>query len=139
MTRISRMLPSCDKTGLPQLQWFGLLCQVSWQRYFGTPHVRITDGGPEFRGDFAQSGEYAGIDADAPWQNGKCERHSGLVKDLLAKGFETEVVSTPDGSGRLSGRDCVVEESTRESRWIHCKGNVSCTSYSRTFGYGILT
>ena len=40
----------------------------------------ITDGGPEFRGDFAQSGEYAGIlqvvvDADAPWQNGKCERH----------------------------------------------------------------
>ena len=36
----------------------------------------ITDGGPEFRGDFAQSGEYAGIlqvivDADAPWQNVK--------------------------------------------------------------------
>ena len=52
----------------------------------------ITDGGPEFRGDFAQSGEYAGIlqvivDADAPWQNGK---------DLLAKGLETEVVFTPD-------------------------------------------
>ena len=50
---------------------------------------------------FAQSGEYAGIlqvivDADAPWQNGKCERHGGLVKDLLAKGLETEVVFTPD-------------------------------------------
>ena len=61
----------------------------------------ITDGGPEFSGDFAQSGEYAGIlqvvvDADAPWQNGKCERHGGLVKDLLAKGLETEVVFTPD-------------------------------------------
>ena len=44
-------------------------------------------------------GEYAGIlqvvvDADAPWQNGKCERHGGLVKDLLAKGLETEVVFT---------------------------------------------
>ena len=54
--------------------------QRSWRRYFGTPDVMITDGGPEFRGDFAQSGEYAGflqviVDADAPWQNGKCERH----------------------------------------------------------------
>ena len=63
--------------------------------------VMITDGGPEFRGDFVQSGEYAGIlqvivDADAPWHNGKCERHGGLVKDLLAKGLETEVVFTPD-------------------------------------------
>ena len=75
--------------------------QRSWRRYFGTPDVMITDGGPEFRGDFAQSGEYAGIlqvvvDADAPWQNGNCERHGGLVKDLLAKGLETEVVFTPD-------------------------------------------
>ena len=75
--------------------------QRSWRRYFGTPDVMITDGGPEFRGDFAQSGKYAGIlevivDADAPWQNGKCERHGGLVKDLLAKGLETEVVFTPD-------------------------------------------
>ena len=46
----------------------------------------IMDGGPEFRGDFGQSGEYAGIlqvivDADAPW----CERHGELVEDLLAK------------------------------------------------------
>ena len=61
----------------------------------------ITDGGPGFRGDFAQSGEYAGIlqvivDADAPWQNGECERHGGLDKDHLAKGLETEVVFTPD-------------------------------------------
>ena len=27
--------------------------QRSWRRYFGTPDVMITDGGPEFRGDFA--------------------------------------------------------------------------------------
>ena len=30
--------------------------QPSWRRCFGTPDVMITDGGPEFRGDFAQSG-----------------------------------------------------------------------------------
>ena len=36
------------------------------------------------------------VDADAPWQNGKCERHGRPVKDLLVKGLETEVVFTPD-------------------------------------------
>ena len=88
-----------DGTPTPAMVWSTF--QRSWRRYFGTPDVMITDGGPEFPGDFAQSGEYAGIpqvivDADAPWQNGKCERHGGLVKDLLAKGLETEVVCTPD-------------------------------------------
>ena len=87
--------------GTPTASMVWSTFQRSWRRYFGTPDVMITDGGPEFRGDFAQSGEYAGIlqvvvDADAPWQNGKCERHGGLVKDLLAKGLETEVVFTPD-------------------------------------------
>ena len=72
-------------------------CQRSWRRYFGTPDVMIRDGGLEFRGDFAQSGDHAGIlqivvDADAPWQKGERKRHGGLVQDLLAKGLETEVV-----------------------------------------------
>ena len=59
------------------------------------------------------------VDADAPWQNGKCERHGGLVKDLLAKGPETEVVFTPDDLEDLLAEICVAEESARESRWIH--------------------
>ena len=65
--------------------------QRSWRRYFGTPDVMITDGGPEFRGDFAQSGEYAGIlqvvvDADAPWQNGKYERHGRFGQGSSGEG-----------------------------------------------------
>ena len=48
-----------------------------WSTFQRSWRVMITDGGPEFRGDFAQSGEYAGIlqvivDADAPWQSEKC-------------------------------------------------------------------
>ena len=63
-----------DGTPTAALVWFTF--QRSWRRYFGTPEVMITDGGPEIRGDFGQSGEYAGIlqvivDADAPWQTGK--------------------------------------------------------------------
>ena len=93
MARISRSLPSCAA-----MVWS--IFQRSWRRYFSTPDVMITDGGPEFPGDFVHSEKYAGIlqvivDADAPWQNGKCERHGGIVKDLLAKGYETEVVSYP--------------------------------------------
>ena len=65
-----------DGTPTAAMVWFTF--QRSLRRYFGTPDVMITNGGPEFRGDFAHSGEYAGIlqvivDADAPWQNGKCE------------------------------------------------------------------
>ena len=53
----------------------------------------ITDGGPEFRGDFAQSGEYAGIlqvivDADAPDD----------LEDLLA-----EIVSLKNRRGNRGG------------------------------------
>ena len=84
------------QNGTPTAAMVWSTFQRSWRRYFGTPDATTTDGG-----DFAQSGEYAGIlqvivDADAPWQNGKCERYGGLVKDLLAKGLETEVVFTPD-------------------------------------------
>ena len=46
--------PHATRRGLPQLQWCWSTCQVSWQRYFGTPDVRITDGGPEFRCDFTK-------------------------------------------------------------------------------------
>ena len=52
----------------------------------------ITDGGPEFRGDFSQSGEYAGIsqviiDVDAPWQNGECERPRDLSRTICQGPF----------------------------------------------------
>ena len=51
----------------------------------------INDGGPEFRCDFAQTGEYAGIlliivDADAPGQNGKCERHGRFGQGSSGEG-----------------------------------------------------
>ena len=54
------------------------------------PEVLISDGGPEFQEAFARAGEHAGVfhhvcDATSPWQNGKCERHGGLVKEALAK------------------------------------------------------
>ena len=66
-----------------------LLFQWSWQRCARTPDVMITDGFPEFRGDFFfQSGEYDGIlqvivDADAPWQNGKYEKHGGCQSRIF--------------------------------------------------------
>ena len=48
-----------DDTPTAALVWSTF--QRSWRHYFGTPDVMSTDGGPEFRGDLAQSGEHAGI------------------------------------------------------------------------------
>ena len=56
----------------------------------------ITDGGPEFRGDFAVRWHFtSNRRRRCTLGEGECERHGSLVKDLLAKGLETEV-STPD-------------------------------------------
>ena len=42
-----------DGTHTTAMVWFTF--QRSWRRFFGTPDVMVTDGGPKFRGDFAQS------------------------------------------------------------------------------------
>ena len=53
MVRISRSWLSCGTMVWSTFQ--------RTRRHFGTPDVMTTDGGPEFRGDFSQSGGYAGI------------------------------------------------------------------------------
>ena len=72
-----------------------------WLRIFGPPEILISDGGPEFRGEFERHLEQQGsfhhvTDADSPWQNGRCERHGGWMKDLLQKGVEEGLVSTAE-------------------------------------------
>eukprot|EP00959_Pyramimonas_sp_CCMP1952_P165538 3460422-Pyramimonas_sp.AAC.1 len=54
----------------------------SWVRYFGPPELLISDGGPEFQGEFSRGAEQRGTfqhiaSAEAPWENGRCERHGG--------------------------------------------------------------
>jgi hypothetical protein len=69
----------------------------SWISPFGAPELILCDGGPEFQSYFERSAELSGvflhvISSESPWQNGKAERHGGLVKDLLAKACEENVV-----------------------------------------------
>jgi len=66
----------------------------SWLRPFGPPQLLIVDGGSEFEGRFARGCEEWGIlehviDADSPWQNGRCERHGGWVKERLEAELST--------------------------------------------------
>lgn len=56
-----------------------------WVRPFGIPETMMTDGGAEFEGQYSRGLEHLGIyqhvcDAESPHQNGRCERHGGLVK-----------------------------------------------------------
>eukprot|EP00959_Pyramimonas_sp_CCMP1952_P192815 4031900-Pyramimonas_sp.AAC.1 len=60
--------------------------EKTWIRVFGPPEVVMSDGGPEFQGAFERGCEHLGCfqhvcDATSPWQNGRCERHGGWIKE----------------------------------------------------------
>eukprot|EP00969_Alexandrium_andersonii_P254705 11258241-Alexandrium_andersonii.AAC.1 len=56
-----------------------------WLRWMGLPSTVVSDGGSEFAGVFADGLQSCGVihhvtDANAPWQNGKTERHGAIFK-----------------------------------------------------------
>ena len=60
--------------------------QAGWMRPYGAAQIFISDGGPEFGGRFAWGVEQWGIlhhvtNAVSPWENGRCERHGGWIKE----------------------------------------------------------
>ena len=62
----------------------------TWVRTFGLPQYVAMDEGREFRGGFAKLCSSAGImmfraAARAPWQQGRVERHGGLIKEMIEK------------------------------------------------------
>lgn len=64
-----------------------------WGRTFGLPQYITVDEGREFRGGFSRICAEAGIivfsaAARAPWQQGKVERHGGLMKTMVEKARE---------------------------------------------------
>ena len=53
----------------------------------------MTDQGTEFLSDFSRLVEQVGsvhhlIDVEAPWQNGRCERHGGVLKKAMYRAFQ---------------------------------------------------
>ena len=71
----------------------------TWARTFGLPQFISVDEGREFRGGFSSICADAGVivfraAARAPWQQGKVERHGGLMKALLEKSREEMPPST---------------------------------------------
>ena len=61
-----------------------------WARTFGLPQYMTIDEGREFRGGFAQLCANVGTvvfrtAARSPWQNGRVERHGGVMKDMIEK------------------------------------------------------
>lgn len=64
-----------------------------WKRWAGTPKQVLVDGGMEFLGPvqtgFDDDNTMVKVTAaDSPWQNGFCERHGGLWKNIFGKAFD---------------------------------------------------
>ena len=64
-----------------------------WARTFGLPQFVAIDEGREFRGGFSRLCAGAGTvvfraAARAPWQQGRVERHGGVIKEMIEKSRE---------------------------------------------------
>jgi len=94
----------------------------SWLTLFGPLEVLVSDGGPEFQGIFARRLEQAGAfhhvtDAEAPWQNGRVERHGQWIQDLLVKSLETNFVKNEQELELLA-----CEIAANKNRYMHRGG-----------------
>ena len=73
----------------------------TWCRTFGMPQYLSVDEGLEFRGDFTKwCADFGTIMFRAagrsPWQQGRVERHGGLIKDIIAKARESASLESLD-------------------------------------------
>lgn len=72
-----------------------------WARTFGMPQYVAIDEGLEFRGSFSQWCSHFGTivfrsAARSPWQQGKVERHGGVIKEMIAKAREAAVPTSDE-------------------------------------------
>ncbi len=80
----------------------------TWCRTFGVPEYLSIDEGREFRGDFTKWCAGFGTivfraAARAPWQQGRVERHGGLMKTMIETAREAAVIGTVDDLRLLLG------------------------------------
>ncbi len=81
------MLESKDPLHIWRIFW------KIWVRTFGLPQFVAIDEGREFRGGFSRLCAGAGTvvfraAARAPWQQGRVERHGGVIKEMIEKSRE---------------------------------------------------
>ena len=72
-----------------------------WARTFGMPQYVAIEEGLEFRGSFSQwCSHFQTVvfrsAARSPWQQGKVERHGGVIKEILAKAREAAVPTSDE-------------------------------------------
>ena len=93
--QVAELLPSKEPNVIWRAFW------ATWCRVFGVPQYISIDEGREFRGDFTQWSAQHGTlvfraAARAPWQQGKVERHGGLLKEMVEKARDTARPETLD-------------------------------------------
>ena len=80
--------------GTPTAETAWRVFLTTWVRHYGAPQLIICDAGNEFKGHFERSLENMGIlqhviHPEAPWENGKAERHGGWLKNRLDREIQS--------------------------------------------------
>ena len=73
----------------------------TWSSWAGLPQKLWTDRGKEFMGAFGKHLSDHGVETaaaalESPWQNGRCERHGGIWKDMFMKVCMDSQLTGPD-------------------------------------------
>ena len=82
------------RSGTPTAETAWRVFLTTWVRHYGAPQLIICDAGNEFKGHFERSLENMGIlqhviHPEAPWENGKAERHGGWLKNRLDREIQS--------------------------------------------------
>ena len=84
----------------------------------------MSDGGGEFQEAFERGCEHYGIfqhvcDAYSPWQNGRCERHGGWIKEVVSK---TAREMEPKSREEM---ESILHEAVSSKNWYFHRGGFS--------------
>ena len=114
------------RSGTPSSSAAWKLFLETWVRYFGAPHMLMTDAGNEFKGAFERGLELQGIlqhviHPECPWENGKAERHGGWLKNRLDSEIQSGrwCLHQPRRVRRISVGPLLHQESMVEQGRLH--------------------
>ena len=122
--------PAAEGThgGTPTSAMAWRLFVTTWVRYYGAPQMIMCDAGNEFMGLFERGLENMGIlqhviHVEAPWENGRAERHGGWLKTRVERELQSgrSIIVTLEDLDELLSAVTSSKNNWLNKRWFHTK------------------